>query len=78
MTIRQQRSFAFGLAAPLLAAVCALNLSSSIASASTISIAVSVVDIVFDGTDIVDAGSSAFGSGDIADADLVDTMVFQS
>ncbi len=75
--IRQWRSFAFGIAAPLLAVFCVITFSTNVASATTVSIAISVADLVFDGTDIVDAGSPAFGAGNIADADPVDSMVFQ-
>ena len=49
MTCRKGRSFAFRVAAPLLAALCAIILSSNVVSASNISIVVSVVDLVFDG-----------------------------
>lgn len=77
MMFRQGRLFACRAAALLLAAFCVINFSSNIASASTVSIAISVADLVFDGTNIVDAGSPAYGAGDIADADPIDTMVFQ-
>jgi hypothetical protein len=77
MILGQRRSFAFRIASPLLAAFCVINLSSNVASASNISIAISVVDLVFDGKNLVDAGSPAFGTGNIADADPVDSMVFQ-
>ena len=57
--------------------ISAICIASGVASASTVSITISVADIVFDGTDIVDAGSPLFGSGDLAEADPIDTMVFR-
>lgn len=75
MTGRQRGALKFGGAALFFSIVGLLTLSA--ASASTVSITVSVLDVVFDGTDIVDAGSPLFGSGDLAESVSVDSMIFQ-